>query len=134
MPSESLIDKERNSDFPESETSLIGHQARSELLDRVANFCGLDRGDTEEQKWVMGMKHPYYHDPARATINLALPWHSVAEEIADFNLKIVNSHINKCMKSAKHWGSRDFFTGVGYHTHNLEGYVPSPESLVFTLI
>ena len=27
-------------------------------------------------------------------------------------------------------GSRDFFTGVGYHTHNLKGYIPSPESLV----
>ena len=75
------------------------------------------------------MKHPYFHDPA----NLGLPWHSVAEEIADLNLKIVNGRINKRMKSchpAKPWGPRDFCTGIGYHTHNLEGYVPSPESLV----
>ena len=68
MPSESLIDEDRLSDFPESGASLIAKQAQSELLDRVANFCRLERGDTEEQKRAMGMKHPYYHDPARATI------------------------------------------------------------------
>ena len=81
----------------------------------------------------MGLKHPYYYDPARATINLALPWHSVAVEITDINLKIVNGHLDKRMKSchpAKPWGSRDFFTGVGYHTQNLEGYILSPESLL----
>ena len=72
---------------------MIAKQAHSELLDRVANFCGLERGDPE-QKRVMGMKHPNYHDPARATINLALPWHSVADKIADLNLKIVDGHIN----------------------------------------
>ena len=74
------------------------------------------------------MKRPFYHDLARVTINLALTWHSVAEEIADLNFKIVNDQLNKqChMKSchpAKPWDSRDFFTGVGYHTHNLESYV-----------
>ena len=74
-----------------------------------------------------------YHDPARSTINLTLPWHSVAEEIADLNLKIVNGHTNKRMKPChpiKPWGPKDFLTGVGYHTRNLEGYIPSPESLV----
>ena len=96
MPSESL-DEDQLSDFPESEASNA-KQARSELLDRVANFCELERGDTEEKKRVMGMKHPLYHDPARSTINLALTWHSIAEEIADLNLKIVNGHINKRMK------------------------------------
>ena len=109
MPSESLIDEDRLSDFPESEASLIAKQAWSELLDRVANFV------------------------TRATIDLALPWHSVAEEIADLNFNIVTGQLNKRMKSchpAKPWGSRDFFAGVGYHTHILEGYVPSPESLV----
>ena len=72
------------------------------------------------------MKRPYYHDPARATINLAFSRHSVADEKADLNLKIVNGHINKRMKSchpAKPWG-------VGYPTYNLEGYVPYPESLI----
>ena len=64
VPSESLIVKDRISDFPDSETSLIGKQALSELLDRVANFCVLERGDSEEQKRVMGMKHPCNQDPA----------------------------------------------------------------------
>ena len=85
--------------FPESEATLIAKQARSELPDRVANFCALERErDPEEQKRVMGMKRRYYHDPARATINLAFPWHSVSDEIADLNLKIVNGHIDKRMK------------------------------------
>ena len=88
MPLESL-DEDRLSDFPESEASVIAKQARSELLDRLANFYELERGDIEEQKRVMGMKRSFYHDLARSTINLALPWHSVAEEIADLNLKIV---------------------------------------------
>ena len=117
--------------FEESEACLIAKQARPELLNRVAKFCGLERGDTEEQKRVMGIKHPYYHDSARATINLALPWHSVAEEIADLNFKIVTGQLNKRVKSchsANPWGSRVFFTGVGYHTHNLEGYVLNPVS------
>ena len=81
------------------------------------------------------MKHPFYHDLARAIINFALPYHSVAEEIADLSLRIVTGQLNKRMKSChpdpdKPWGSGYFFTGVGYHTHNLEGYVLSPESLV----
>ena len=81
----------------------------------------------------MGMKCPLYHNPARSTISLAVPWHSVAKEIADLNLKIVIGQLNKRMKSchpAKPWGSKNIFTGVDYHTHNLEGYVPSPKSLV----
>ena len=44
------------------------------------------------------MKHPFYHDPARATINLALPWHSVAEEIADLNFNIVSGQLNRRIK------------------------------------
>ena len=97
IASESLIDEDRLTDFPEIEDSLIAKQARSELLDRVVNFCGLERGDPEKQKRVMGMKNPYYHDPARATINLPLPWHSIADEI-QLNLNIVNGHISKHMK------------------------------------
>ena len=80
----------------------------------------------------MGMQRSLYHDPSRATINLTLPWHSVAEEITDLNLKIVNGHINKCMKPShpvKPWGFNVFFTGSGYPTHNLEGLVPYRESL-----
>ena len=118
VPSGSL-EEDRLSDFPECEASLIAMQAWSELPDQVANFCELERGDTEEQKRVVGMKRPLYHDPARSTINLSLPWHSVAEEIhvADLNLKIVNGYINKRMKPchpAKPWVPKEFFTGIGY--------------------
>ena len=97
MPSESLLDEDRFSDFPESEASFIAKQARSELLDRVANFCELERGDSEDQRKVMGMNRPTYHDPARASINLALPWHRVAAEIADHNFNIFTGKLNKCM-------------------------------------
>ena len=98
----------------------------------MAAYCELERGDPEEQRRVMGMQGPLCHDPSRATINLTLPWHYVAEEIVDLNLKIVNGHINKRMKpsrQAKPWGSNDFFIGSGYPTHNLEGLFPYPESL-----
>ena len=47
----------------------------------------------------MGMQCPTYHDPARASINLSQPWHSVAEEIADLNFNIVTDKLNKGMKS-----------------------------------
>ena len=36
----------------------------------------------------------------------------------------------KSSHPAKPWGSKEFFTGAGYPTHNLEGLVPYPESLV----
>ena len=94
-------------DFPETEPSLIAKQARSELLGWVATFCSLERSDTEDQRKVMGMKNPVYYDPARATINLALPWHSSAVEIADRKYNIVTGKLSKSMKSlnpAKPWG------------------------------
>ena len=78
------------------------------------------------------MQRPLYHNPGKATVNLTLPLHNVANEKADLDLKIVNGHINKCMKPSrpvKPWGYHDFFTGSGYLTHNLEGLVPYPESL-----
>ena len=111
VPSESL-DEDRLSDFTESEASLIAKQAWSEYLDRVAAYCELERGHPKEQKRVMGMQRPLYHDPGKATINLTLPWHNVANEIADLDLRIVNGHINKRMKQsrpAKPWGYLDFF-------------------------
>ena len=85
-------DEDRLSDFPESESSLIAKQVRSEYLDRMAAYCELERGDPEEQRRVMGIQLLLYHDPSRASINMALLWHSVAEEIADLNLKRVNGH------------------------------------------
>ena len=53
--------------------------------------------------------------------------------IADRNHTIVLGRLNKYMTDqhpAKPWGPREFFTGSCYYTHNTEGYVPWPESLV----
>ena len=47
----------------------------------------------------MGMNHPAYHVPARAPINMALPWHSVSTVIADLKFDIVTGKLNKRMKS-----------------------------------
>ena len=77
----------------------MAKQAISELLDWVAKFCELERGDPEDQRKVMEMNCPSYHDPARASINRALPWHSVAIEIADLDFDIVTGKLNKHMKS-----------------------------------
>ena len=118
-------------DFSESETSLIAKQARSELLDRVATLFSLERSDAEDQNKVLGMQNLVSNAQARAAVNLSLPWHSSAAEIADCNFNIVTLKLLKCMKSlklAKPWGPKDFFSDVGYHTHNLEGYIPKPES------
>ena len=67
----------------------------------MAAYCELERGDPEEQRRVLGMQCPLYHALSRATINLTLPYHTVAEEIADFNHKIVNGHINIRMKRSR---------------------------------
>ena len=36
----------------------------------------------------------------------------------------------KPLNPAKPWGPRAHFTGLGYYTHNTEGYIPKPESLI----
>ena len=88
MLPDSRHDKDRLSmDFPESKA--LAKQAHSELLDRVVTFCSLERSDTEDQRKVTGMQNPVYHDPATASIKLALPWHSSAVEITDHNFNIV---------------------------------------------
>ena len=119
----------RLSDFPESEASFIAKQVWSEYLDSVAAYCELERGDPEEQRWVIGMQRPQYHDYSRATINLTLRWHCVAGEIADLNLLMVTLINALISRPAKPWGFNDFFMGSGYPTHNLEGLVPYAESL-----
>ena len=81
----------------------------------------------------MGMRLPMYNATARKSIELSLPWSSSTIPIADRNHNIVLGRLNKNMRDqhpAKPWGPRDFFTGSGYYTHNTEGYVPRPESLV----
>ena len=67
LPSQTLHDEDRLSDFP---AFLIAEQARSELLDQVANFCELERGETEDQRKSILLKRPTHHDLAIASINL----------------------------------------------------------------
>ena len=53
--------------------------------------------------------------------------------IAKRNHDIVLGKLSKSMKAqhpAKSWGQKEFFTGSGYYSHNTEGYVPKPESLI----
>ena len=79
------------------------------------------------------MQNPVYHAPTRAAINLSLPWHNSAAEIAGHNFNIIVGKLSKRMKSlnpAKLWGPQVFFSGVRYHTRNFEDYVRKPESLV----
>ena len=79
------------------------------------------------------MMNPTYHAPIRTPIKLTLPWHSSAIEEADRNFDIITGKLSKSMKSlnpAKPWGTKDFLSGVGYYTHNLESFVPKPESLI----
>ena len=81
------------------EASLRKKQALSELLDWVANFCGLERSGTEDTTKVIGMMNLPYHAPVRTPINLALPWHSSSVEIADCNYNIVTGKLSKLLKN-----------------------------------
>ena len=108
-------------------------QARSEVLDKVAEFCNLDRQDPQIQKEVMGMRLPAYNAPAKKSIEISLPWHSVTIPIADMNHNIVRGKFNKSLKPqnpSKPWSTKDFFGGSGYYVHNTRGYLAKPESLV----
>ena len=120
-------------DFLESEASLIAKQALSELLVQVATFCSLERSETEDQNKVLdeesSLPCPNQQLPTRAAIDLSLPWHSAAVEIADRNFNIVMGKLSKRMKSlnpARPWGP----TVTIYHTCTLEAYVPKPQSLI----
>ena len=117
----------------DNEAALREKQARSEALDRVAEFCKLDRQDPEAKKEIMGMRLPAYNAPAKKSIELSLPWHSSTIPIADRNHDIVLGKLSKSMKTqhlAKPWGLKEFFTGSCYYTNNTEGYVPKRESLI----
>ena len=108
-------------------------QVRSEALDRVAEFCNLDRQYPQIQKDIMGMRLPAYNAPAKKSIKISLPWHSSTIPIAYMNHDIVRGKLNKSLKPqnpAKPWSLKDFFGGSGYYTHNPQGYLAKPESLV----
>ena len=74
-----------------------------------------------------------YNAPVKKSIELSSPLHISTIPIADINHDIVLGKINKLMKEqhlVKPWGPKEFFTGFGYYTHNTEGYVSKPESLI----
>ena len=113
--------------------AVVQKQVRSEALDRVAEFCNVDRQDPQIQKEVIGMRLPAYNAPAKKSIEISLPWHSSMIPIADMNHDIVRGKLNKSLKPqnpAKPWSPKDFFGGSGYYTHNTQGYLAKPESLV----
>ena len=58
-----LFNEEEFSVDLDNEAVLKKKQARSEVLDKVAKFCNLDRQDPHMQKEVMGMRLPVYNAP-----------------------------------------------------------------------
>ena len=129
---DSLFNEEEFSVDLDNEAVLKEKQARSEVLDKVAEFCNLDRQDPQIQKEVMGMRLPAYNAPAKKSIEISLPWHSSTVPIADMNHDIVRGKLNKSLKPqnpAKPWSLKDFFGGSGYYTHNTRGYLAKPDSL-----
>ena len=130
---DSLFNEEEFSVDLDNEAVLKEKQARSEILDKVAEFCNLDRQDPQIQKEVMGMWLPAYNAPAKKSIEISLPWHSSTIPIQDLNHDIVRGKFNKSLKPqnpSKPWSPKDFFGGSGYYIHNTQGYLAKPDSLV----
>ena len=67
---DSLFNEEECSVDLDNEAVLKEKQARSEVLDKVAEFCNLDRQDPQIQKEVMGMRLPAYNAPAKKSIEI----------------------------------------------------------------
>ena len=130
---DSLFNEEEFSIDLDNEAVLKEKQARSEVLDKVAEFCNLDRQDPQIQKEVMGIRLPAYNAPAKKSIEISLPWHSSKIPIADMNHDIVRGKFNKSLKPqnlSKPWSPKDFFGGSGYYVLNTQGYLAKPDSLV----
>ena len=130
---DSLFNEEEFSIDLDNEAVLKEKQARSEVLDKVAEFCNLDRQDPQIQKEVMGMRLPAYNAPAKKSIEISLHWHSSTIPVADMNHDIVRGKFNKSLKPqnpSKPWSPKDFFGGSGYYVHNTQGYLAKPDSLV----
>ena len=95
----------------QDEASLREKQARSEVLDCLAEFCQLDRSNAEAKKEVMGMMLPVYNALARAAIECS------TIQVATRNHDSVSGRLLKFMKplnQAKPWGPQDYFMGKGY--------------------
>ena len=82
----------------DNEAVLKEQQARSEVLDTVAEFCNRDRQDPQIQKEVMGIRLPAYNAPAKKSIKISLPWHSSAFPIVGRIHGIVRGRLNKFLK------------------------------------
>ena len=91
---DSLLDEEFSVDL-DNEAVLKEKQARSEVLDKIAEFCNLNRQDPRVQKEVMGMRLPAYNAPTKKSIEVSLPWHSTTADIANLNNDIVRGKLNK---------------------------------------
>ena len=133
---DSLYNEEEFSIDVDNEAVLREKQARSEALDRVAEFFNLDTQDPQIQKEVMGIRLPAYNAPTKEAIQISLPWHSSTIPITDMNHDFVRGKLNKSLKPqnlAKPWSPKDFFGGSGYYTHNTQGYFAKPESLVVVI-
>ena len=129
---DSLFNEEDYSVNLDNVAVLKEKQARAEALDRVAEFCDLNRQDPQSQKEVLGMRLPAYNAPAKKSIEISLPWHSSVIPIADMNNNIVRGKLNKSLKPqnpAKPLSPKDFFGGSGYYTHYTQGYLAKPECL-----
>ena len=127
---DSLLDEEFSVDL-DNEAVLKEKQARSEVLDKIAEFCNLNR---QVQKEVMGMRLPAYNAPTKKSIEVSLPWHSTTADIANLNNDIVRGKLNKSLKPlnpSKPWSPKEFFGASGYYVHNTQGYLAKPESLDF---
>ena len=70
---DSLFNEEGFSIDLDNEAVLKEKQARSEVVDKVAEFCNLDRQDPQIQKEVMGSRLPAYNAPAKKSIEISLP-------------------------------------------------------------
>ena len=130
---DSLLDEEFSIDL-DNEAVLKEKRARSEVLDKIAEFCNLNRQDPRVQKEVMGMRLPAYNAPTKKSIEVSLPWHSTTADIANLNNDIVRGKLNKSLKPlnpSKPWSPKEFFGASGYYVHNTQGYLAKPESLDF---
>ena len=94
----SLLDEEFSVDL-DNEAVLKEKQARSDILDKIAEFCNLNRQDPRVQKEVMGMRLPAYNAPTKKSIEVSLPWHSTMADIADLNNDIVRGKLNKIFEA-----------------------------------
>ena len=68
---DSLLDEEFSVDL-DNEAVLKEKQARSEILDKIAEFCYLNRQDPRFEKEVMGMRLPAYNAPTKKSIEVSL--------------------------------------------------------------